>query len=258
MNAHAPPRDPERRVATCPVRPASARPYTVAVMQPYFCPYLGYFQLVAAADVFVVYDNIEYTKKGWINRNRILKGAGDAVITVPLQRAPDTLHVRDRRVAPDFDRRRLLNRILEAYRKAPHLDATWAVVERIVLHDDPNLFRFLLHSLEQLKAHLCIATPLRISSTVDVDHGLRAQDKVLALCERLGAERYLNAIGGLELYRREDFAARGIELRFLRPRLEPYPQLGGPFVSALSILDVLMFNPLPVVQDWIAGGYDLV
>lgn len=227
-------------------------------MQPYFCPYLGYFQLLAAADVFVVYDNIEYTKKGWINRNRILNGARDAVITLPLQHASDFLHVRDRRLAPDFDRRRLLNRIREAYRKAPHLEATWPLVEAIVLHDDPNLFGFILHSLERLRDHLGLATPLRVSSTVDVDHGLRGQEKVLALCAKLGAERYLNAIGGVELYRPEDFAARGIELRFLRPRLDPYPQLGGPFVPALSILDVLMFNPLPVIQGWLAGGYDLV
>lgn len=228
-------------------------------MQPYFLPYIGYFQLIAAADEFVVYDNIKYTKKGWINRNRMLSNGQDVMFSLPLKNAPDHLDVVERELAPGAERHRWLARLKGAYRHAPHYAQTAPLLERIAACPEANLFRFLHHALLECCAHLAIDTPVRISSSVAIDHALTAQDKVLALCQALGARSYLNPIGGTELYARADFAARGIDLRFLRARPCPYRQFGdAPFVPWLSIIDVLMFNPLETVRAWVRGHHDLL
>jgi len=227
-------------------------------MQPYFLPYIGYFQLMRAVDVFVVYDEIKYTKKGWINRNRFLLNGGDEVFTLPLAKGADSLDIVQRNLAPDFDRRKLLNRLQAAYRRAPYMEPTFALVEKIVLHEDDNLFRFIFHSIAATAAHLSIPTVLRVSSTLPFDNGLRGQDKVLAICKAAEATHYVNSIGGTELYTKPAFAEQGVSLTFLKPKPFEYPQFDAPFVPWLSIVDVLMFNPLEVVRDRLECGYDLV
>lgn len=230
----------------------------LGIMQPYFLPYVGYFHLISAVDRFVVYDNIKYTKKGWINRNRMLLNGTDAVFTLPLRNAPDSFDVRERELAADFAPDKLLNQIRSAYRRAPRFDATFPLVERIVRHPDRNLFGFLRHSIEQVCGHLGIATPIVVSSTVAIDHGLQAQDKVLALCQALGATTYVNTIGGVELYSRQAFGDRGIELRFIRSLPFEYQQFGGPFVPWLSILDVMMFNAPDAIRTCLTTNYELI
>jgi hypothetical protein len=214
----------------------------LAIMQPYFLPYVGYFQLIDAVDVFVLYDNIKYTKKGWINRNRMLANGTDVTFTVPLRKDSDALDVVQRELAPDFNRAKLLNQFREAYRRAPHFGAVWPILERVVSNPCNSLFDYIHASLRELCAALGVSTEIVISSQVDIDHTLRGQDKVLALCERLGARHYVNSIGGQALYAHEAFEARGIDLRFLQSRCEDYPQFGAPFVPWLSIADVMMFN----------------
>ena len=230
----------------------------MAIMQPYFLPYIGYFQLIAAVDLFVVYDRIKYTKKGWINRNRMLVNGADAMFSLPLKKDHDALDVVDRTLAADFDRARLCQQIRGAYGRAPCFTQTFALVEQIMQHPDNNLFGYVHHSLLALCRHLGIATEIRVSSTVAIPACAKGQDKVLALCGALGASTYRNAIGGLELYNGQDFQRAGIELQFIRARPWEYPQFGQPFVPWLSILDVLMFNPLEQVRDRIRSGFDVV
>jgi hypothetical protein len=230
----------------------------LAIMQPYFLPYIGYFQLIAAVDVFVIYDNIKYTKKGWINRNRMLLNGQDAMFSLPLKSGSDALDVRDRTLAPDFHPQKLLNQWQGAYRRAPFFAESFSLLQEIMQFPDANLFRFLDHSVRKICAHLGLPAEFRISSTVPIDHALAAQDKVLALCAATGARTYVNAIGGLELYSREAFRARGIELQFLRSQPFEYAQFGQPFVPSLSILDCLMFNPPDVLRARVRQGYDLI
>ena len=227
-------------------------------MQPYFFPYIGYFQLIAAVDLFVVYDNIKYTKKGWINRDRMLQNGTDVMFSLPLKSASDSLDVCERELAADFNRDKLLNQLIGAYRRAPYFGQTLPLVERIVRHDEPNLFRFLHHSITKTCEHLGITTRIIVSSSVAIEHGLKNQDKVLALCEAVGASTYLNAIGGMELYSSEAFQNRGIELRFIKSRAFEYLQFGQPFVAWLSIIDVMMFNPLDTIQTCIWTNYELI
>lgn len=226
-------------------------------MQPYFLPYLGYWQLLAAVDRFVVYDNIEYTKKGWINRNRFLRNGADAPFTLPLKKGSDFLDVRERSLADDFNPATLLNPFRESYRKAPFFDAVFPMIEAIATAAPRNLFEYLLNSLVMTAAYLEIKTPIIVSSTVPIDHDLKAGEKVLAMCDALGANRYLNTIGGRALYTPDAFAAAGVELKFIRTRLVTYPQLGQPFVPSLSILDVMMFNSPDAVRRML-GEYDLL
>lgn len=225
---------------------------TVAIFQPYFLPYLGYWQLLAMADVFVVYDNIEYTKKGWINRNRFLQGGSDAYFTVPIKKASDYLTVAERQVAGNFDRDKLLRALAASYRQAPEFDAVFPLVERIVRAPLGNLFAYVHNGLTEVARFLSIATPMVISSTIAIDHTLKAEQKVLALCRAVGADRYVNPIGGRELYAPAAFGAAGIRLDFVKTRPITYPQLGGPFVANLSILDVLMFNSQSAVRSMLS------
>lgn len=214
----------------------------VAIMQPYFLPYIGYFQLIAAVDKFVVYDNIKYTKKGWINRNRMLVNGKEALFTVPLRSSSDALNIGERELHGDFDRVRLISKFQSAYRRAPFFNETMGVLEQVVKHDDSNLFGFLRNSIASITSHLDIATDLCISSDLPIDHSLTSQDKVLAICKALGATTYVNAIGGKALYSTEAFAKQGIDLKFIRSGPFVYPQFGNDFQPWLSIVDVMMFN----------------
>ena len=230
----------------------------LAIMQPYFLPYIGYYQLIAAVDVFVVYDNIKYTKKGWINRNRMLLNSQDAMFSLPLKKDSDSLDVVQRELAADYSRERLLNQFKGAYSQAPHFAETFALLERIVLSKENNLFRYIHHALVETCAHLRIDTEIRVSSGIGIDHNLKGQEKVLALCRALGADTYINAIGGTELYSREEFGSQGVELKFIKSRPYSYAQFGATFVPWLSIIDVLMFDSLEQIIQTLHDGYELI
>ena len=230
----------------------------LAIMQPYFFPYIGYFQLLAAVDLFILHDNIKYTKKGWINRNRMLRNGKEAMFSLPLKSASDALDVCERELATDFNRDKLLNQFREAYRGAPYFLETFPLVERIVRYEEPNLFRFLRHSIVETCGQLGITTEIRNSSAIAIDHGLKNEAKVLALCEAVGANTYVNAIGGTALYSKTRFMERGIELKFIQSRPFEYTQFGGAFVPWLSIVDVMMFNSAQAIQDRISTNYELI
>ena len=119
----------------------------LAIMQPYFFPYIGYFQLIAAADNFIIYDNIKYTKKGWINRNRILCDGGVSVFSLPLKKDSDYLDVRQRELSDNFDSKKLLRQLKQSYKKAPYFEETYALVSSIINYSELNLFNFLHHSI---------------------------------------------------------------------------------------------------------------
>lgn len=230
----------------------------LAIMQPYFFPYIGYFQLIAAVDQFVLYDNIKYTKKGWINRNRMLQNGKDVMFTMPLKNDSDYLDVCERELATDFKRDKLLNQFKAAYRRAPYFLQTLPLLEQMLRYDDTNLFGFLHNSIVKTCGHLGIETNIRISSDIAINHELMNQDKVLALCEAVGASTYVNAIGGRELYSNETFREKGIELKFIQSKPFEYAQLGNAFVPWLSVVDVMMFNPLDTIRECIATNYELI
>jgi hypothetical protein len=227
-------------------------------MQPYFLPYIGYFQLISAVDKFVVYDNIKYTKKGWINRNRMLLNGKDVTFSLPLKKDSDYLNVVQRELSTEFDRAKLLNQFKGAYGRAPYFGECLPLLERVLGFEGNNLFRYIRHALTEICAHLEIDTDIRISSSVDIDHDLRGQQKVLALCKSACAKTYVNPIGGTDLYSRDDFRESDLDLKFIKSKPLEYSQFGKPFVPWLSIVDVLMFNSLGTIKTFITNNYDLI
>lgn len=232
----------------------------LAIMQPYFFPYIGYFQLMNAADEFVLYDNIEFTRRGWIQRNRILVNGSASYISIPLKKGSDFLDIRDRYLADDCirERKKILNRIKEAYRKAPQFAFVYPMLEKSVNYEESNLFQFLLHSLSLVREYLEIRTPLIISSTIPIDRSFKAESRVLAICNARGASTYINPIGGIALYNEVSFQRADIQLTFLETNDIRYMQYNGNFVPDLSIIDVMMFNEKDVIREYLDSQYTLI
>ncbi len=224
-----------------------------AIMQPYFLPYIGYWQLIHSVDEFVIYDNIEYTKKGWFNRNRILERDHDKLFTLPVQKASDFLPVNERFLSDDSDKEiaRILRIIQANYRKAPQFSEAYPLIEGCFLFPNKNLFEYNFNAVNTICEYLGITTKITVSSTIDIDHSLKGQQKVLALSQATHADMYINASGGRELYDAAEFKKHGMELRFIKSNPIEYPQFGGEFVPWLSIIDVLMFNDLPTVKQFL-------
>jgi hypothetical protein len=230
----------------------------LAIMQPYFFPYIGYFQLIKSVDQFVVHDNIKYTKKGWINRNRILRNGQDVIFSLPLKNDSDSLDIGRREIAANFNRNKLLNQIIVAYKRAPYFEQTYSLIERIILYEDNNLFRFLHNSIVTICRHLLIDTEIKVSSETTINYSLKGQDKVLALCIALGATTYVNAIGGVGLYSKDTFLDKGVELKFINSKPFEYAQFGDNFIPWLSIIDVMMFNSVAMINECWISHYELI
>lgn len=214
----------------------------IGIMQPYFFPYLGYWQLIHAVDKFVIYDNIKFTKKGWINRNRILHGEEDVYITLPLKKDSDFLDIRNRQISDVFDRERFLHQITCAYARAPYWKQVFPIISEIIWYENRNLFEFIFHSIERICSFLEIKTDLIISSSLKCNHSLKGETRVIGICKYLETDEYINPPGGIDLYDKNHFLKENIQLKFLEMKKIVYPQFRLPFVPNLSILDVLMFN----------------
>jgi WbqC-like protein len=220
--------EPSDDSATSSVRPAEdgVTAFTVAIMQPYFIPYAGYFRLFAASDLFVIYDCVQFPRRGWVHRNRLLDAAGtERWLTLPLAKAPQSVLIRDLRFPPEAARA-LADRLRpfplaarEPLAAAPVLDALCDVRGSPV--------DYIERLLERIVAYLGLPWRVMRSSTLGVPPSLRGQDRILEIARRLGARCYLNAPGGRELYDGTAFGAAGIELRFL-------PDYPGPTASILT------------------------
>lgn len=213
-------------------------------MQPYLFPYIGYWQLINAIDQFVVYDNIQFSKRGWFHRNNILLNGQKILFTVPLKKDSDVLNVSERFLADNAEKtvEKICAQIRDAYRKAPFFEEVYPQVEAILKYKEKNLFLYIFNSIKELCRLLGIDTPIIVSSTIDINHGLKSQEKVLAIAKAMNATGYLNPIGGTELYECSPFEANGVELMFLKSKLPEYRQYGELFIPYLSIIDVMMFN----------------
>lgn len=232
----------------------------VGIMQPYIFPYIGYFQLINAVDCFVIYDNIQYTKKGWINRNRILVNGKDEYFTIPLLKESDFLNVVDRHLSADWQKEKgkLLNKIKENYRKAPYFNDVIRLIEDCFNYTSNNLFDFIFNALNKTLEYLSIKTPIVVSSTLPIDHTLKAEEKVIAICGALNATTYINPIGGTELYSKERFLQQGIQLQFIKADNIQYKQFNNEFIPFLSIIDVMMFNSKSTITDYLNNSFTLI
>lgn len=232
----------------------------IAIMQPYLFPYIGYFQLMKSVDQFVVYDNIQFTKKGWINRNRILVNGQDHYLSLPLKKDSDRLNINQRFLSDEFDKEKLkiLNKIKGVYGKAPHFKSVLVLIEEILNFQDNNLFDFIYNSLEFIKEFLDIKCTLIKSSELNFNiEDFKGQDKVIAICNQLNTNTYINPIGGMSLYSKEIFKENDIVLNFIKSYEIEYQQYKNDFVPWLSIIDVLMFNSVEDIKKMLIQ-YELI
>jgi hypothetical protein len=232
----------------------------LAIMQPYLFPYIGYFQLIHAVDRFVVYDDVAFIKQGWINRNRLLINDAPAFFTVPIKNASSFALISDTRIddAPQHSRwaEKLLKTVDTAYRRAPEFGRVFPVIEEVFGRKTTRIVDLAVASLKAVATFLDIRTSFLDSSTTYGNAQLKGEERVLAICAAERAAEYVNLPGGHALYSSERFAARGIKLSFIEPRFPEYRQFGGNFVADLSIIDVLMFNPVETVREYL-NAYEL-
>lgn len=221
----------------------------VGIMQPYFLPYIGYWQLMNAVDRYVIYDDVNFIKGGWINRNRILMNDRPQYFNVPMSGASSFKLIKEIEVNNDS---RLIEknlRVLEgAYKKAPYYKEVYPLMQRILFCGKRNLAEYIEESLYVIGDYLDIKTEFIISSSLKKDCSLKGQDRVIAICKLLGAKEYYNAIGGQKLYSAMEFRKQGIRLCFLKTNAIRYEQFCNEFQENLSIVDVMMFNSKDEIQ----------
>ena len=192
----------------------------IAIMQPYFLPYIGYFQLIHAVDKFVVYDDVQYIKGGWINRNRVLINGTDSIFTLSLKKDAHRLNINQRLLSQKaaYDKRKLLKTIEIAYGKAPYYMPVKRLLEEILKDEEQNLARFVTNSLRIICRYLDITTPFYYASSIAKDEKLKGEERIIDISKAMGAEHYINPIGGVALYSKEKFLANDITLSFLKTK----------------------------------------
>lgn len=227
-------------------------------MQPYFFPYIGYWQLIHAVDRFIVYDDVNYIIGGWINRNRILINGQPVWFTAPLRQPSFSKRICDTFLNPSTVWRDKLVKMVEiTYRKAPCFDDVFPVVEKLIRYKRDGLSDYLSYQLETLSAFIGINTEFLINSRCIENNDLTGQERIVAICKREGASTYINPKGGLLLYDAKTFHDNDINLRFIVMRPIPYRQRSAEFIPYLSIIDALMaIGPLEIKRH--LEEFDLV
>ncbi|WP_319525635.1 WbqC family protein [uncultured Desulfosarcina sp.] len=236
----------------------------LAVMQPYFFPYIGYFQLLNFVDKWVVFDDTQFINKGWINRNRILHPEINKewqYITIPLKNRKQTDRIDNIEIFESGKWKKEILGKLSAYRKkAPFYNNVLALIKECLSFKETNLSKFVVHTLQLTADYLSIKTPMCIQSHLHFD--LSCIDHpgqwVLRIAEQIGATEYINPHGGAKIYREDEFDRSGINLRFLKPKLRSYSQQQTPFIPGLSVIDVMMWNSVNEIKEVFLQDFSIV
>lgn len=230
-------------------------------MQPYLFPYLGYFQLINAVDKFVVYDDVNFIKRGWINRNRILAGNIDVSFSVPLTKASQNITINKTYINEEmFEtwKSKFLQTLKHSYKKAPNFNDINNLVISILDKEYRTISELAIESVVNISKYLELEIEFSLSS-VEYRHnkGLAKGERLIDICKNENASDYINALGGQELYKKEDFRQQNIQLNFLKSNYIEYKQFKNEFVPWLSIIDVMMFNTKEEVKDML-NDYSLI
>ncbi len=223
-------------------------------MQPYLFPYIGYWELIHSVDIFAIFDDVNFIKRGYINRNSILVNGAPHQFTLELKGASQNKLIKE--ITIGENRPRILKTILHAYKKAPYFDITFPMVEEILSHNEPGLARFIGNSIFRICRHLKIDTKIIYTSEIGAPETLKGADRIIGITKTLGGTVYINLPGGRNLYSKEKFESAGLQLGFLVPGEVAYTQFDEKFTPNLSILDLLMFNS-PDELFKIIRGYDI-
>ena len=228
----------------------------IAIMQPYFLPYLGYFQLMSAVNKFVLLDDVNFINRGWINRNRIAVNGEPFWMTLPLIKASQNRLINEIEIFDDpVWKRKILRTVELSYRDAPYFADAFGVFSEMVQEARGSLSAFLSDQLAHMAAYIGLDVRIEKTSSVCPKEGRTGQDRILDICQREQADSYLNLPGGRDLYDAAAFSAAGVELLFLDANFSRMKlRHGGNEGPFLSILDLVMFNSPATVRDAIAAG----
>ncbi|WP_313700487.1 WbqC family protein [Pantoea sp.] len=226
----------------------------LAIMQPYLFPYIGYYQLVAASDLFIFYDDVNYIKGGWINRNRLIISGAVKYFTMPLGNASSFSSIMDIEVSDSTrDRKKILDSIKFSYSKTPYFSDVFPLVEKIISTNEKNLSKIAQESVTSICKLLEISTQFAVSSQRYTNNDLSSVDRVLDICKVENAETYINLPGGSSLYDKELFLSKNVKLDFVKPNIFPYPQTISDFQPGLSIIDIMMNVGIEKTKDMVMG-----
>lgn len=233
----------------------------LASMQPYFFPYLGYFQLIHASDLFIIFDTPQYIRHGWIERNKILKPDGEALyIKVPLNKKSSSIKIDQLTINHQKNWKKKIFDQIVPYRKfAPNYWQVCHLLKEALDTNTDSLVELNKITMKVICDYLEIKTPIKVFSKMNLDiEPVNAPDEwALNISKSLGAKTYINPTGGMSFYDHKKYIHNNINLRFLNPELKPYKQLENNFVPGLSIIDVLMFNDKDAVKKML-DHYKLV
>lgn len=230
----------------------------VAIMQPYVFPYIGYFQLVNAVDEFVFYDDVNFIKRGWINRNRILVKNESQYFTFPCKAVSQNVKINHTQLSLDSrEKQKILKKIEFSYKKASEFDSVFPIIESVIKKDCNTIAELAIESVERVSEYLGLDTSFHISSASFANTEIYDRaDRLISITKMLNSNEYINAAGGVEIYDKSYFLSQGVTLSFLKGTLPTYRQYEGVFVSTLSIIDVMMFNTVDRIQEYL-NDYEL-
>ena len=212
-------------------------------MQPYFLPYIGYWQLIDAVDTFVLLDDVNFIKKGYINRNSILLNGKAHLFTIPIEKISQNKLIKDTKLKfNNKDKENFLKTINMAYKKAPYFINFYPILEDIIFNNDNDLTSYIKYSIDKINAYLDIKTEILISSEINKNNILKGQDRIIEINKKIKSSQYINTIGGLDLYNYKDFEKENIKLSFLKIKEIKYKQFQQEYIPNLSIIDIMMFN----------------
>lgn len=233
---------------------------TIAVMQPYIFPYIGYFQMINAVDTFVFYDDVNFIKRGWINRNRILTNGKDHLFTVPLKKVSQNNLIKDSYLNEELYKdwvSKFLITVESSYKKAPFFSQVFPLLKNIFEKEYSTINELAISSIKEIAQFLQLKTQFKQSSLSYDNKDMEREERLIDICHKENATHYINAIGGQELYTKDAFAEKGVKLSFIKSNPIEYPQFKGEFVPWLSIIDVLMFNERAQILEML-NDYELV
>lgn len=222
----------------------------VAIMQPYIFPYFGYWQLLNVVDTFIIYDDVNFIKRGWVNRNNILNNGKPSMFTIPLIKASQNKLINEINIVSDnLWKQKLLKTIVASYKKAPYFNAVYPMIEEIINNNETNISVYIEFQLKKIATYLNITTTIKIASKEYNNRRLKGQERILDICIKEKASQYINPIGGLDLYEKDKFIENGLKLNFINSKNIEYKQFKNNFVPFLSIIDLLMFNSIEEIKE---------
>ncbi len=217
----------------------------IAIMQPYLLPYIGYWQLIKSVDKFIIFDDIAYINKGYINRNKILVKGKPYQFTLELVGASQNKLINEIQIGKNSTK--ILKTIELNYKRADNFKNVFPLIQNIFNQEENNLAKFIGYSLKKITNYLDIDTNFIYSSKITKNNNLKNQDKIIFICEKLKANHYINLIGGVGLYDNAKFKSKNIKLSFLETNKIKYKQFNNKFVPFLSVIDVMMHNNKDII-----------